>query len=93
MLEWYRAGETYERLMRDCADLLALAAERAGTNWLVYRDREADPFREPDRVTVAEAFERHAGIDLLATISPSGETDRDALHAALGAAGLRTARG
>ena len=27
MLEWYRAGESYETLMRDCADILALAAE------------------------------------------------------------------
>ncbi len=91
MLEWYRVGETYESLMRDCADLLALAAERAGSERLVYRDREADPFREPDRVTVAEAFARHAGIDLLATISRSGEADVETLRAALVEAGIRTA--
>ena len=34
MLEWYRAGETYESLMQDCAALLALAAERAGAKTL-----------------------------------------------------------
>ena len=27
MLEWYRAGEPYERLMEDCAKLLRIAAE------------------------------------------------------------------
>jgi lysyl-tRNA synthetase class 2 len=92
MLEWYRVGETYESLMRDCADLLQLAADRTGAKRFAYRGREADPCREPDRVTVAEAFARFAGIDLLATIAPSGETDRDALQAALAGAGIRTAR-
>jgi lysyl-tRNA synthetase class 2 len=41
-------------------------------------------------VTVAEAFERHAGIDLHATVSGC-ETDRDALAAAAQAQGLRVA--
>ena len=34
MLEWYRAGEPYERLMDDCAALLRLAAEAAGATTL-----------------------------------------------------------
>src|SRR3569833_282852 len=34
LLEWYRAEETYEALMIDCAQLLALAAEAAGTKTL-----------------------------------------------------------
>jgi lysyl-tRNA synthetase class 2 len=42
-------------------------------------------------VTVAEAFARFAGIDLLATVAPSGETDREALAARVRAAGIRTA--
>lgn len=91
MLEWYRAGERYETLMRDGAELLALAAETGGTRRFRFRGLEADPFAEPERLTVAEAFGRFAGIDLLATVSPGGETDREALHAALRAAGLRTA--
>ena len=56
MLEWYRAGETYESLMRDCAELLALAAERAGATRFAFRGREADPFAEPERLTVADAL-------------------------------------
>ena len=91
MLEWYRVGETYESLMADCAELLKLAAERAGTKTFRFRGREADPFAEPERLSVAEAFQRHAGIDLLATVAADGSTDRDALHQALVKAGLRTA--
>ncbi|MBZ9675058.1 EF-P lysine aminoacylase EpmA [Mesorhizobium sp. ES1-1] len=91
MLEWYRVGETYESLMGDCADLLALAATRASASRFSFRGRDCDPFAEPERLTVAEAFARHAGIDLLATVSADGATDRDALHAALVSAGLRTA--
>ncbi|MBZ9920793.1 EF-P lysine aminoacylase GenX [Mesorhizobium sp. B2-2-4] len=91
MLEWYRVGEAYESLMRDCADLLALAATRAGATRFSFRGRDCDPFAEPERLTVADAFARHAGIDLLATVSADGITDRDSLHQALTGAGLRTA--
>ncbi|MDP4026181.1 EF-P lysine aminoacylase EpmA [Methylobacterium sp. NEAU 140] len=91
MLEWYRAREPYGALMRDCADLLALAAETAGVRHLAHRGREADPFAEPERLTLAEAFSRHAGIDLLATVTPDGSTDRDGLAAAVAGAGLRVA--
>jgi lysyl-tRNA synthetase class 2 len=91
LLEWYRAGEPYEALMRDCAELLRLAAEIAGVTAMRHRGRAADPFAEPERVTVSEAFERHAGIDLLATLGPGGELDRDGLAEAAMAAGIRVA--
>jgi len=91
MLEWYRAGASYESLMTDCGEILALAAETAGTRALAFRGRETDPFKEPERLTVAEAFERFAGIDLLATIDCDGATDREHLAAGLKASGLRVA--
>ncbi len=88
MLEWYRAGEPLDQLMRDCADLLWLAADAAGSREFRYRGRTADPRAEPERLTVAEAFDRHAGIDLLATLDGS-TPDRDALAALAAAAGIR----
>jgi lysyl-tRNA synthetase class 2 len=91
LLEWYRAGEPYQALMADCADLLKLAAETAGTRALQWRGLTADPFAEPERVTVAEAFAARAGVDLLATVAPDGAVDRDALAAAARAAGYRVA--
>ena len=91
MLEWYRVGEPYQALMDDCAALLVLAAETAGTREFRFRGQACDPFAAPERVTVAQAFERHAGVDLLASIGPGGETDRDALAASARAAGIRVA--
>ncbi|WP_457151741.1 EF-P lysine aminoacylase EpmA [Mesorhizobium sp. P5_C1] len=91
MLEWYRVGEAYESLMQDCAAMLALAAIRAGATRFSFRGRDCDPIAEPERLTVADAFTRYAGIDLLATVAADGATDRDALYAALVRAGLRTA--
>jgi len=53
MLEWYRAGEDYEALMADCAELLALAAETAGSRRFSHRGMEMDPFAEPERLTLS----------------------------------------
>jgi lysyl-tRNA synthetase class 2 len=91
MLEWYRVGEGYDQLMADCADMLRLAAETTGTKRFAFRGMEVDPFAEPDRLTLAEAFERFAGIDLLSSVAASGETDRDRLADAVRRAGMRVA--
>ncbi|KAB1076289.1 EF-P lysine aminoacylase EpmA [Methylobacterium planeticum] len=91
MLEWYRAGEPYTRLMQDCADLLRLAAETAGIARFAWRGRSCDPFAPFERLTLAEAFGRYAGIDLLASLDAAGATDRDALAASVAGAGLRVA--
>ena len=91
MLEWYRAGESYSALMEDCATLLVEAAQAAGAAELRWRNTTADPFAEPERLTLQEAFERHAGIDLLATIDAEGTTDREGLARAALAVGLRLA--
>ena len=56
-------------LMADCAAILAQAAEAAGTKQFSFRGRVADPFAAPERLTVAEAFAKFAGIDLLATLA------------------------
>ncbi len=90
MLEWYRTGESIEALMEDCANFLAIAAAAAGTDRFVFRGRAADPLAAPERLTVAEAFRRYAGIDLLATLG-AGPPDRDGLAREAEAAGIRLA--
>jgi lysyl-tRNA synthetase class 2 len=90
MLEWYRADEPYGTLMRDCAALLALAATTAGSARWHWRGRQADPFAAPERLSVAAAFERHAGIDLLATLDGI-RPDRDRLARAASGRGVRCA--
>ncbi len=91
MLEWYRVGEGYERLMGDTVALLRLAAEAAGSSVLRFRDRVCDPFTEVERLSVAEAFERYAGVDLMASIDPSGEVSAERLGDELDRAGVRRA--
>jgi len=90
MLEWYRAGEAYERLMQDCGAVLRIAADAVGFGELRFGERVADPLTPPERLTVADAFGRYAGIDLLATLG-DGAPDRRALAASAGAAGIRVA--
>jgi lysyl-tRNA synthetase class 2 len=90
MLEWYRAGAPYETLMDDCTAIIRIAAAAAHATHLTYRERMCDPFAAPERVAVAAAFTRLAGIDLLATLGTSGP-DRDALARASGAAGIKAA--
>jgi lysyl-tRNA synthetase class 2 len=91
MLEWYRAGEDYDALMADCGALLVEAAQAAGVTRLRWRGVEADPFAEPERLTVQEAFQRHVGIDLLRTVAADLYLDRPALAADAAEAGIRVA--
>lgn len=81
MLEWYRANEGYEAVMADTVVAIAHAAQTTGIGTFSFRGKVADPFAEPDLLTVADAFTRFASVDLLASI-PDGRADRDALAAA-----------
>jgi lysyl-tRNA synthetase class 2 len=81
MLEWYHAHATYDAVMADSIVVIAHAAQATGMGRFSFRGKTADPFAEPELLTVAAAFERFAGIDLLATIA-NGEGDRAELAAA-----------
>jgi len=71
MLEWYRAEAPYEAIMGDCVALLRLAAEAAGATTLSFRGQTVDPAAEPERLSVAEAFDRYAGLDLFGPDLPT----------------------
>ncbi|NHB76825.1 EF-P lysine aminoacylase EpmA [Rhodobacter calidifons] len=91
MLEWYRVGEGYEVLMDDTMAFLRLAAREAGASVLRFRERTCDPFLEPERLSVADAFRAHAGVDLMASIRADGTTDAGRLGAELDRIGVRRA--
>lgn len=91
MLEWYRAGEPYDSVIEDCLNILELAAGEAGTPVFRFRGREAGIAKPPERLSVEEAFRRHASIDLTATMSPDGIPDGDALARAARMAGIKIA--
>jgi lysyl-tRNA synthetase class 2 len=81
MLEWYRANAGYDAIMADTIVVIAHSAQATGIGNFSFRGRSCDPFAEPELLTVASAFQRFAGIDLLATID-AGEGNRAALAAA-----------
>jgi lysyl-tRNA synthetase class 2 len=83
MLEWYRANTGYDAVMADSVVVIAHAAQATGIGQFSFRGRMADPFAEPELLTVAAAFERFAGIDLLGTIA-DGKGDRSRLASAAG---------
>src|ERR1700742_5031325 len=78
MLEWYRADSGYDAVIADSIVIIAHAAQATGIGQFSFRGKLPAPFAEPELITVASAFARFAGIDLLATIA-NGEGDRDAL--------------
>ncbi len=92
MLEWYRAREPYASVMEDSLELLRLAAETTGAKTFSFRGRVCDPRARAERLTVAEAFAAHAGIDLMATLSDKGEGDREVLAAAARRSGFEVAK-
>jgi lysyl-tRNA synthetase class 2 len=81
MLEWYRANAAYDVVIADSVAIIAHAARTTGIGRFSFRGKNADPFAEPERLTVAAAFDRFAGIDLLATIA-DGDGDRVKLASA-----------
>lgn len=90
MLEWYRVGEPYTRLMEDCARFLRIAAETAGTARWHWRGRICDATAAYRTTTLHDAFQRHAGIDLDGCLTADG-VDLTAMRAAVDAAGIRVA--
>ena len=88
MLEWYRAGAPYTQVTEDTLALLGRTAEIAGNTSFRYRDAVCDVGQKAERLTVAEAFHRHAGIALLDTLSADGAPDRDRLAAQASNAGI-----
>jgi lysyl-tRNA synthetase class 2 len=64
MLEWYRAREDVQVVMADTVTLARRAVQISGGAPLRYRDRACDPFAEPERLSVSDAFRLHAGIEL-----------------------------
>ncbi|MCB1652042.1 MAG: EF-P lysine aminoacylase GenX [Alphaproteobacteria bacterium] len=84
MVEWYRRGEDYRALMEDCEALLKAMAQEIGAAHFEHRGVECDPFAPWVHLSVREAFERYAGLELDDLLE-----DRDALAAAARGIGVR----
>lgn len=96
MLEWYRTEATYRDLMTDCEALLAAvveavpAARPGAMRGFVRGETRTDPAASWQYITVAEAFDRLAGIDLLATAPDPLDPPADGLRGEAHRIGVRT---
>lgn len=86
MLEWYRAPGTYEDIMADCTGLLRHVAEALAIKAFSHKEHKADPFRDWQKISVCEAFQTYAGIDLEGVLE-----DREAFAATAKEQGVRIA--
>jgi len=92
MIEWYAAGGDQEMLAAQCTALVraAVAATPPALSGgrLVHRDQSADPATVFERLSVAQAYDRFAGIDVLASLRDDGSPDRHALFVMCTEAGV-----
>jgi len=88
MLEWYRANASWNVVIEDAVDICREAVSPGERKLLEWRGQTCDPHAVVERLTLIEAVDRHAGIDLESVLG-----DRDALTAAAIARDVRVGDG
>lgn len=68
MLEWYRIGYNYEKLMDDCEKILRESLSSIGTDHFEYNGKKCYIKDGIERLTIAKAFEKFCHFDILSTI-------------------------
>ncbi len=66
MLEWYRVGTDYSSMMKDTIALVRACCKKCGVKALTHNGQTADPFKRWQKLTVAQAFKKYAGVNLWA---------------------------
>lgn len=64
LLEWYRSRADYTHIMDDCIALLRAVAAACDITHYKYKAHLCDPFKQWQKISVAEAFEQYAGLNL-----------------------------
>ena len=68
MLEWYRKNTDYKAMMKDTENLVKRCAKACDAKILRFGNIKCNPFEKWERITVADAFKKYAGIDIMATL-------------------------
>ncbi|MCX8506880.1 MAG: EF-P lysine aminoacylase EpmA [Alphaproteobacteria bacterium] len=87
LLEWYRTGGDLPQMAGDATALIQTAARASQCQNFRFNDMNCDPFAPMLHLTVAEAFDQYAGIDVLATAPDPLHPDFELLARAAEAAG------
>ena len=77
MLEWYQTGISLNDIMNETAELCRITGEAINTKQFSWRHKTCDLNKHAEFLTLTEAFDRYAGIDLNAHLDTRG-TFRDA---------------
>lgn len=88
MIEWYRTGEDYKALMEDCILLLRQIAHNLEIDTYKHRGKECNPFSPWEMISVAEAFDKYADMDLSLYLD-----DKERFAQDIAAAGIRVGEG
>ncbi len=88
MIEWYRTGASLKDVMKDTANLARLALNATQATQMMWKDSSCDPHKEPEFLTLTDAFSRYADIDLNAVLE-----DTPAFKAAAAKAGVSVSDG
>ena len=72
MLEWYRAGENYEAIIDDVVELVSCAASATEQSYLRHNNFKTEVSKNWIKLTVADAFQKFANIDLLSHVDENG---------------------
>ncbi len=95
MLEWYRADADWTALIDDCEGLLRAAVAAVprdlSSGLLRWRGAVCDPAPAFERLSVADAFQRYAGIDLFAAAPDPRQPDAALLAVAARRIGIAAA--
>ncbi|MEM7680255.1 MAG: EF-P lysine aminoacylase EpmA [Pseudomonadota bacterium] len=86
MLEWYQTGCDYNDIAFACEGLVRAVCAAVDVQTLQVRGKSCDPFEDWEYLTVAQAFDRYANIDLESVLE-----DKDAFAKAAQSQGIRTA--
>lgn len=84
MLEWYRGDADYLDIMQDCEAFIPCIAKAVGVEEFVYKGITCNPFGPFERLSVTEAFERYANMDLISCLE-----NRDGFAKAASSTGVR----
>lgn len=68
MLEWYRKNTDYKAMMADTERIVKSCAKVCKADLLRFGDVVCDVFKDWEYITVADAFIKYAGIDVMATL-------------------------
>lgn len=79
MLEWYRQGVDYRQIMMDTEEIVRTAAKVCHATVLKHGARTCDPFLPWERLSVVEAFQKYADIDLMKTVPAEPTLEPDPL--------------